>query len=239
MSKRVITAREQLDLLSPWMIREAADQLAPGQVAPGKPAQPASYTQPTKFPVPAGAIPPSATSQPARPFGPASGIPTWGPGGVHNPYNTGSGGPGPAAGGGGTPSGGGSSGGGGGHYNGPYNPSAGEAQWKPQIEEALRRNNMPVTPENVNAVMYQIHTESSGNPNAINNDDINAIQGHPSQGLLQTIPSTFNQYHLPGDSSNITDPQANLDAAINYHKQVYGPEFAQPGGKGIGSGTGY
>jgi hypothetical protein len=120
-------------------------------------------------------------------------------------------------------------------------PSAGggASQWHDQAAEGLRRNGLPVTPDNIQRVLNQIQSESSGNPNAINRTDSNAQAGHPSQGLMQTIPSTFSTYHMPGDSSNINDPQANIDAAINYHVHTYGPTLANPGGKGIGSMHGY
>jgi hypothetical protein len=67
-----------------------------------------------------------------------------------------------------------------------------------------------------------IGRESGGNPNAINNWDSNAAAGHPSQGLMQTIPSTFMAYHQPGTSFNILDPIANIAAGINYIRAVYG-----------------
>jgi hypothetical protein len=120
-----------------------------------------------------------------------------------------------------------------------YNPSAGVEQWRPTVEEGLRRNKLPTTPDYVNKVLHQMQTESGGNPKAINNSDENAIAGHPSQGLLQTIPSTFQQHHLPGDSPDITDPQANVDAAIGYAKERYGPTLMDSSGQGMGSGHGY
>jgi hypothetical protein len=120
-----------------------------------------------------------------------------------------------------------------------YAPAAGVEQWQTQIEEALRRNGLPVTPDYVNKMKTQIKSESGGDPKAINRVDTNAQAGHPSQGLLQTIPSTFQQHHLPGDSNDITDPQANLDAAVNYAKGRYGPTLMDSSGNGIGSGHGY
>lgn len=70
-----------------------------------------------------------------------------------------------------------------------------------------------------------IGRESGGNPNAINNWDSNAAAGHPSQGLMQTIPGTFNAYHQAGTSWNILDPVANIAAGINYIKARYGSIF--------------
>ncbi|MGW4343499.1 transglycosylase SLT domain-containing protein [Streptomyces sp. NPDC004690] len=67
-----------------------------------------------------------------------------------------------------------------------------------------------------------IMRESSGNPNAQNNWDVNAQKGIPSKGLLQVIQPTFNAYHVPGTSQNITDPVANITAAANYAAHRYG-----------------
>lgn len=67
-----------------------------------------------------------------------------------------------------------------------------------------------------------IMRESSGNPNAINNWDVNAANGIPSKGLLQVIPPTFKAYHVPGTSWNIYDPVANITAAANYAAHRYG-----------------
>lgn len=78
-----------------------------------------------------------------------------------------------------------------------------DASWKPGLKTLIGR-------------------ESSGNPNAINLSDSNAAAGHPSQGLMQTIPGTFNAYHVPGTSNSITDPVANIAAGIGYIKSQYG-----------------
>ncbi len=67
-----------------------------------------------------------------------------------------------------------------------------------------------------------MNAESGGNPNAVNNYDINARNGVPSQGLMQVIPPTFRTYHVPGTSNNILDPLANMAASANYIKHVYG-----------------
>jgi Phage-related minor tail protein/Transglycosylase SLT domain len=67
-----------------------------------------------------------------------------------------------------------------------------------------------------------IMRESGGNPKAINLTDSNAQAGHPSQGLMQTIPSTFSAYRLPGLSADITDPISNIVAGIRYILSRYG-----------------
>jgi phage-related minor tail protein len=76
------------------------------------------------------------------------------------------------------------------------------------------------------AIRRRVMFESGGNPNAINLTDSNFLAGHPSQGLMQTIPSTFFGYHQAGTSFSITDPVANIAAAINYIKSRYGTIFA-------------
>jgi phage-related protein/SLT domain-containing protein len=68
-----------------------------------------------------------------------------------------------------------------------------------------------------------ITRESGWNPRAINRWDSNAKAGHPSQGLAQTIPGTFNAY-VPRSlkSRGILDPVANVAAAIRYIVARYG-----------------
>src|SRR5256885_1188221 len=70
--------------------------------------------------------------------------------------------------------------------------------------------------------------ESGGNPAAINLTDSNARAGHPSQGLFQTIPSTFAAHALPGHG-NILNPVDNAAAAIGYIVGRYGTVFNVPG----------
>jgi LysM repeat protein len=77
-------------------------------------------------------------------------------------------------------------------------------------------------PGTYDGIHRNIMRESSGNPNAINLTDSNAAAGHPSIGLLQVIQPTFTAYHVPGTSSNIYDPVANITAACNYAYHVYG-----------------
>jgi len=65
--------------------------------------------------------------------------------------------------------------------------------------------------------------ESGWNPRAINRWDSNAKAGHPSQGLAQTIPSTFAAY-VPAAlrGRGILDPVANVAAAVRYIVSRYG-----------------
>ena len=90
------------------------------------------------------------------------------------------------------------------------------------IKESLDIMKSKGIPGSYNGLYRNIMRESSGNPNAINNWDINAINGIPSKGLLQVIPPTFQAYHVAGTSWNIYDPVANITAAANYAAHRYG-----------------
>ncbi|MFD0034731.1 transglycosylase SLT domain-containing protein [Streptomyces sp. NPDC055059] len=90
------------------------------------------------------------------------------------------------------------------------------------IRESLAIMKAKGIPGSYNGLHRNIIRESSGNPQAINNWDINAINGIPSKGLLQVIPPTFAAYHVPGTSWNIYDPVANITAAANYAADKYG-----------------
>jgi len=72
-----------------------------------------------------------------------------------------------------------------------------------------------------NGYLMLIQRESGGNAGAINLEDSNAAAGHPSQGLTQTIPSTFEEYHVKGTSNAITDPVANIASSMNYVMHRY------------------
>lgn len=116
------------------------------------------------------------------------------------------------------------------------NVGSGVARWAGLVAQALSMLHLPGNL--AKQVLYQMQTESGGNPNAQNNWDINAQHGDPSRGLLQVIGSTFRTYHVAGTSGNIFDPLANIAAAINYALHVYGPSLMR-GGMGMGSGHGY
>ncbi|MGW1772961.1 transglycosylase SLT domain-containing protein [Streptomyces sp. NPDC002104] len=90
------------------------------------------------------------------------------------------------------------------------------------IKEALfimKREGIPGTYAGIHK---NIMRESSGNPLAINNWDINAQNGIPSKGLLQVIAPTFKAYHVKGTKFDLYDPVANIVAACNYAADRYG-----------------
>lgn len=116
-----------------------------------------------------------------------------------------------------------------------YNPSAGVEQWRSLAIKALKMEGQ-YSAANLNAMLRQIQTESGGNPNAINNWDINAQRGDPSRGLLQTIWSTFKAYARPGYDKNIVDPLSNMLASIRYAVSRYGSLLAAYRGVGYENG---
>ncbi|CAL9289674.1 MULTISPECIES: transglycosylase SLT domain-containing protein [Streptomyces] len=91
--------------------------------------------------------------------------------------------------------------------------------WIREARAIMKKHGIPGSYEGIHR---NIMRESSGNPMAINDWDINAINGIPSKGLLQVIPPTFEAYHVAGTSKNIYDPVANIVAACNYAADKYG-----------------
>ena len=91
--------------------------------------------------------------------------------------------------------------------------------WIREALDIMKKHDIPGT---YHGLHKNIMRESSGNPNAINDWDINAINGVPSIGLLQVIKPTFDAYHVPGTAWSQYDPVANLTAAANYAADRYG-----------------
>ncbi|MFZ3496663.1 transglycosylase SLT domain-containing protein [Streptomyces sp. 5.8] len=90
------------------------------------------------------------------------------------------------------------------------------------IKEALFIMKKEGIPGTYAGIHKNIMRESSGNPLAINNWDINAQNGIPSKGLLQVIAPTFKAYHVKGTKFDQYDPVANIVAACNYAADRYG-----------------
>lgn len=101
---------------------------------------------------------------------------------------------------------------------------------KELIAKALQLSGLQPTESNIAAVNKIVTRESAWNPNVTNNWDVNAKAGHPSTGLMQTIPSTFRKYALSGFDSNIHDPLSNLVAGIRYAQDRYGHKRAGQSG---------
>jgi hypothetical protein len=102
-------------------------------------------------------------------------------------------------------------------------PSAGAGvqRWLPLVLQSLAMIGQPASL--AQTVLRRMQQESGGNPNAINLWDSNARAGYPSQGLMQTIPSTFARYHFPGTSFNIMDPWRTSSRRSGTHSPGTGP----------------
>ncbi|WP_025780237.1 phage tail tape measure protein [Brevibacterium sp. VCM10] len=93
-------------------------------------------------------------------------------------------------------------------------------RWRPTVISALNFMNQPLS--NVGRTLRRMNQESGGNPNAVNNWDINAKRGYPSQGLMQVIPPTFRAYARAPYDKNILDPMSNIVASMSYALARYG-----------------
>ncbi|MFI5764012.1 transglycosylase SLT domain-containing protein [Streptomyces sp. NPDC051563] len=90
------------------------------------------------------------------------------------------------------------------------------------IKESLAIMKQHGIPGSYHGLYKNIMRESSGNPRAINNWDVNAKNGVPSIGLLQVIRPTFQAYHVPGTADSQYNPVANIVAAAHYAAARYG-----------------
>ncbi|QDK01982.1 tape measure protein [Gordonia phage Gibbles] len=111
---------------------------------------------------------------------------------------------------------------------------SGVERWRPMVIAALKKQGFAGTKREQDAMLGQIWDESKGDPNAVNNWDINAQNGTPSRGLLQTIPSTFETWRDPSIPGGITDPWANMNAALRYYRDNYGNDLTTRWGRGKG-----
>lgn len=118
-----------------------------------------------------------------------------------------------------------------------YNPSAGVEQWRNIATKALKMTGQ-FSKSNLDLLLYQMQTESGGNPKAINKWDINAIKGTPSKGLMQVIDPTFRTYAYPGYDKDIYDPLSNILASIRYTLARYGSLSNGWKGHGYANGIG-
>ncbi|QSY48803.1 transglycosylase SLT domain-containing protein [Streptomyces griseocarneus] len=91
--------------------------------------------------------------------------------------------------------------------------------WINESLDILRAKGIPAS---YDGIKRNIMRESTGNPQAINDWDVNAVNGVPSKGLLQIIDPTFKAYHVEGTSWDIYNPVANITASCNYAADKYG-----------------
>lgn len=116
-----------------------------------------------------------------------------------------------------------------------YNPSKGVEQWRATVIRALKMEGQ-YSAANVARTLYQMQTESGGNPRAINLWDSNAKKGIPSKGLMQCIDPTFKAYARAGYDKNIYDPLSNILASIRYAVSRYGSLARAYQGHGYANG---
>ena len=102
-----------------------------------------------------------------------------------------------------------------------YVSSKGVTQWLPTVVRALKMEGQ-YSALNVARTLFQMKTESGGNPKAINLWDSNAKKGIPSKGLMQVIDPTFKAYARSGFNKNIYDPLSNILASVRYAVARYG-----------------
>lgn len=86
--------------------------------------------------------------------------------------------------------------------------------WTPVIKSAARLLHFHIAGWQISKLLRQIQTESGGREVITNHWDSNAKAGHPSQGLLQFIPSTFNTWAV-GKYHDINKGFDQILAAIN------------------------
>lgn len=106
--------------------------------------------------------------------------------------------------------------------------------WTPVIKSAFHYMHLPAVGWKVQKLLRQIQTESGGNQRIMQQiDDVNSRAGHPAQGLLQFIPSTFNTWAIAGHHKLLSGFDQIL-AAIN------ALEHGGEGGWGnVGNGHGW
>lgn len=114
-------------------------------------------------------------------------------------------------------------------------PSGTVAQW---ISTALSDMNMPLSSDNIGDIKDIINGESAGNPWSINLYDSNAAAGHPSEGIMQTIATTFNTYAMAGHK-DIWNPVDNIIAGVRYAQATYKSLDNVPGVKAVKAGKPY
>ncbi|MET9206660.1 peptidoglycan DD-metalloendopeptidase family protein [Streptomyces bacillaris] len=113
----------------------------------------------------------------------------------------------------------------------------GVERWRPVVKAALAATGNPASYADL--TLRRLRQESGGDPNAVNNWDINAKNGTPSVGLMQVIKPTFEAFagmfrkQGPFKYGVSVDPMANIFSSMRYAKSTYGSlprAFNRPGG---------
>jgi Transglycosylase SLT domain len=110
--------------------------------------------------------------------------------------------------------------------------------WICHAERVLEQHGTPHSRLSTNAAYIVVKHESGGNPHAYNGWDINAAQGHPSEGIAQVIGPTFHAYKLHG-YGDVWNPVDNMVAAFRYAISRYGSMNKIPGVVAVRQGGSY
>ncbi|WP_327160833.1 peptidoglycan DD-metalloendopeptidase family protein [Streptomyces zaomyceticus] len=114
---------------------------------------------------------------------------------------------------------------------------SGAERWRGVVRQALQMTGNPA--QYADLTLRRMNQESGGNPNAVNNWDINAKNGTPSVGLMQVIRPTFEAWagHMRGVGPKLfgvsTNPLANVYSSMRYAMSRYGSlptAYNRPGG---------
>lgn len=126
-----------------------------------------------------------------------------------------------------------------GSFDGDGGTSGSAESWRDMAISAMRRNGFNADdPAQVNAMIAQIQSESSGNPSAIQGIvDVNS-GGNEAAGLLQVIPGTFAAHRDPSLPDDRMDAWSNMNAALRYYKSKYGTDLTTMWGQGHGYSEG-
>jgi phage-related protein len=119
---------------------------------------------------------------------------------------------------------------------------AGAERWRPMALRAMKwvgRGLNPDDPRQIAAMLSQIMSESSGDPNRAQEIvDVNGTGEAAGVGLLQIIPNTWKANRDPALPDNRRDPFANMVGALRYYTSRYGPDLTQMWGHGHGYAEG-
>ncbi|MFB7235992.1 peptidoglycan DD-metalloendopeptidase family protein [Streptomyces sp. NPDC056269] len=118
---------------------------------------------------------------------------------------------------------------------------SGVERWRGVVQQALRMTGNPAGFADL--TLRRMNQESGGNPNAVNNWDVNAQNGTPSVGLMQVIKPTFEAFagHMRNVGPKVfgvsTNPLANIFSSMQYAMSRYGSlptAYNRPGGYASG-----
>ncbi|MEU6790617.1 WXG100 family type VII secretion target [Nonomuraea wenchangensis] len=114
----------------------------------------------------------------------------------------------------------------------------------PEMADILRERGLDISdlgaddPVDLTRIWAIIYHESGGDPTAIGDWGGGAQAEVAPQGLMQTVPATFEAHHLPGHD-NIQDPVDNIIAGVLSIYSKYGTLADHPGIASLESQGGY